>query len=69
MVWKSYNLKEDKKEENIHKKGDYTKCNNFRPICLSTISSKAYTKIIEGGLRKMVSEVVEDEQAVYRASN
>lgn len=31
----------------IYKKGDWSDCNNYRPMCLATVAFKVYTSIPE----------------------
>lgn len=50
----------------IFKKGCQTKCENYRPICLSSVVYKLYTRILEQRLRRLVEHDLEEEQAGFR---
>ena len=52
----------------IHKKGDVNVCNNFRPISLTSLFSKLYTKILNKRLSTFVerNNILPIEQAGFR---
>ena len=50
----------------IHKKGSTTQCKNYRPICLSSVALKVYTRILEIRLRNEVEDKLEEEQCGFR---
>jgi hypothetical protein len=67
-AWTSNRIPKDW-EQNIiiiHKKGNMTKCENYRAICLSSVALKVYTKIMEWKLRKEIEDELEEEQAACR---
>jgi hypothetical protein len=50
----------------IFKKGNSNDCNNYRPICLSPVASKIYTRILEMRLQEIVESELEDKQGACR---
>ena len=50
----------------ICKKRDQSLCENYRPICLSFVVYKVYTRILEQRLRAYVKPHMEEEKAAFR---
>lgn len=70
--WIEYRIPEDWKKNLIvplHKNGSSNDCNNYRAICLASVASKIYTRIIERRLRIVVEEDMEEEQGAFRPEN
>ena len=70
-AWQTENIPEDWKNNiiiPIHKKGETTKCENYRAICLSSIVFKLYTSILEKRLRKQIENKFSEEQSGFRPS-
>lgn len=50
----------------LYKKGDSSKCENYRAICLIDVIAKLYSRILEGRLRQHVEADLDEEQAGFR---
>ena len=65
-IWEKEEMPEDWKRAIIHpifKKGDRTKCGNYRGIALLSVGYKVYANILLERLRPYVKEVIGDYQA------
>ena len=49
----------------IYKKGDATKCENYRPIGLLPHAYKVLAKILQKRINRREEEVLNEEQAVF----
>ena len=68
MIWSTGKLPNDWEQNMIipiYKKGDFTNCQNYRAICISSICFKLYTQILEKRLREYVDGKIAQEQAAY----
>jgi hypothetical protein len=67
-VWREERIPKDW-EKNIiipqYKKGDSSKCENYRAVCLSSVVLKAFSRIIEARLRMAIEGELEEEQAAF----
>ena len=50
----------------VHKKGDRTDCNNYRPISLLPHAGKIYERILKGRLRTYVEDTLHETQHGFR---
>ena len=50
----------------IYKKGDVTKCENYRPIGLLPHAYKILSKIIQDRIQRREEEILKEEQAGFR---
>ena len=50
----------------MRKKGDITKCENYRTICLINHSSKLLVEIIRSRMKPYVEAILAEEQAGFR---
>jgi hypothetical protein len=50
----------------LYKKGDSSKCENYRAVCLSSVVLKAFSRIIEARFRMTIEGELEEEQAAFR---
>jgi hypothetical protein len=68
-VWHEERIPKDW-EKNIiiplYKKGDSSKCENYRAVCLSSVALKALSRIIEARLRMAIEGELEEKQAAFR---
>ena len=53
----------------LHKKGDSSKCENYRAVCLTNVIAKIYSKVLERRLREHVESDMEEEQAGFRTAD
>jgi hypothetical protein len=68
-VWREERIPKDW-EKNIilplYKKGDSSKRENYRAVCLSSVALKAFSRIIEARLRMAIEGELEEQQAAFR---
>ena len=68
-IWEKEEMPEDWKRAIIHpifKKGDRSKCGNYRGIALLSVGYKVYANILLERLRPYVKEVIGDYQAGFK---
>jgi hypothetical protein len=50
----------------IYKKGDTTRCESYRAVCLIDVIAKLYSSVLEQKLRRYVEDDLDEEQAGFR---
>ena len=69
LLWSGGEAPEDWKRDvmcPIYKKGDKTKCSNYRGICLMSHALKVYERILEERLRRHVEQLLGEQQSGFR---
>ena len=69
QVWKEGKTPQDRRDAllvPIPKKGDLTKCDNWRGIALLDVVGKAAAKVLQGRLQQLAEEVLPESQCGFR---
>uniref|UniRef100_A0A8D8R0B9 Craniofacial development protein 2 n=1 Tax=Cacopsylla melanoneura TaxID=428564 RepID=A0A8D8R0B9_9HEMI len=69
QIWTSQTVPQDYRDAEIvaiHKKGDRSKCDNYRGISLLSISGKLLSRVIYNRLTVLAEEVLSDTQCGFR---
>jgi hypothetical protein len=71
QIWKEESIPKEWEENTgpVYRKGDTLSCDNYRAICLSGVTLKVFSDIIQKRLRELVEDNLEEEQAAYRESH